>query len=81
MSTFLTLNTEHGWSRCDSRCHNATGPRSRCICKGRYHGLGDAAAAELFYLDIQTDPHRYDPALLHYVDPTPPTLLEEATHA
>lgn len=30
--------------RCDTRCHDARGPICRCICGGRFHGMGFAQA-------------------------------------
>jgi len=39
MATLISWETSGGKKgRCDARCHNAKGPRCRCICGGRYHG-------------------------------------------
>ena len=32
--------------RCDARCYNAKGPKCRCICGGRNHGVGLQKAIE-----------------------------------
>ena len=39
--------------KCDSRCHNAKGKRCKCWCEGRYHGLGNEKANELFDRDLE----------------------------
>ncbi len=45
MTTIMTVGDSEGERRCDGTCHNATKPRCSCICRGRYHGAGEQAAA------------------------------------
>ncbi len=45
MTTLIAVYNSDGCiGRCDAKCHNATQPRCTCICGGRYHGIGAAAA-------------------------------------
>ena len=38
--------------RCDAKCHTAKGPKCKCVCKGRNHGVGfDQAFRNLHDLD------------------------------
>jgi len=37
--------------RCDSTCHHAKHPVCRCVCGGRYHGVG-AQAFDLLTQDM-----------------------------
>jgi len=36
---------------CDERCHNAKGKHCECWCNGRYHGIGNKKANELYFED------------------------------
>jgi len=39
MTTLISWGTGGGKKgRCDARCHNAKGPKSKCCCGGHYHG-------------------------------------------
>ena len=46
----MTIMTEGGLGkrarRCDSSCHRARKPKCRCICGGRYHGVGSSQIAQ-----------------------------------
>ena len=44
--TLLTLKTDNGIKRCISKCHNAKHKKCNCICKGKFHGIGEQAAIE-----------------------------------
>lgn len=44
--TIMTQGNSEGTRRCDSSCHTAKRPACRCICGGRYHGLGSSNAAQ-----------------------------------
>lgn len=46
MATLMTYKNSEGTRRCDGKCHNARRPRCRCICGGRYHGVGNSKAAQ-----------------------------------
>jgi hypothetical protein len=46
MTLIVAANSDGVYGRCDAKCHNATGPRCDCICRGAFHGLG-AGSPEL----------------------------------
>lgn len=37
--------------RCDGTCHRAKSKKCHCICEGKYHGKGDAAALAAWQAD------------------------------
>lgn len=43
--------------RCAARCHEATGKKCLCICRGVLHGKGNAQAAEFIKTWITLEPH------------------------
>ena len=48
--TIITQTRDGRTRRCDACCHNAKGPKCRCVCGGRYHGKREAAR-EMFARD------------------------------
>lgn len=54
-----------GESACDARCHDAKGATCRCICNGKYHGVG-ARAMEKLHEDIRDG--AYGPDLARILD-------------
>lgn len=47
MATLMAVYNSQGCvGRCDARCYNAKGPRCRCICGGKNHGVGLAKARD-----------------------------------
>lgn len=47
MSTLIAVyNSEGCVGRCDAKCYDALHPECDCVCGGRNHGAGRAAATE-----------------------------------
>ena len=47
MTTLISAHNSDGCiGRCDAKCYDAQEPRCDCICGGRNHGAGKAAAME-----------------------------------
>lgn len=45
MTTLIAQEGSSGTQRCDAHCHNARrDTECRCVCRGRYHGVGIAEA-------------------------------------
>lgn len=44
--TIMTQGNSERTRRCDASCHAAKRPGCRCICGGRYHGVGSSEAAQ-----------------------------------
>lgn len=57
MTAVITVTTERGTTRvCGARCHNAspdTRHRSRCVCGGMLHGVGDEQARAMAWEHIE----------------------------
>lgn len=55
MATIITAENPRNWKRrCDATCHTAKRPLCTCICRGRYHGVGDSKIAqERLYKDCR----------------------------
>lgn len=56
MTTAIAVYSSEGCvGRCDAKCHDALEPACDCICGGRLHGVGSAAAIEQNTRDLRGD--------------------------
>ena len=68
--------------RCDAKCHNATGPACRCLCGGRFHGMGrmeggHKPSVDAYFQEITTEAAQQG-MVLHLPDGKPRIVIESA---
>lgn len=52
MTAILVEHRKGTTRRCDAVCHLAKDPTCTCVCKGRYHGVGQELARDRLIADL-----------------------------